>query len=137
MRRSKSMNINHRLLSAALVIFGVAFCLIYPLSIVWPSGWAWHEGPPAGNDYFMMIVGVYVTLGICMILAARDPAANASLIRFVVWSSLVHALVMGWEAIRRPVMQGHLYGDAPALLLVAIILGFLRTREEERPATVA
>ena len=122
------MSNNARLLSYALVVFGLAFCLIYPLSIVWPSGWAWHDGPAASNDYFMMIVGVYVTLGIFMILAARDPAANASLIRFVIWSSVVHAGVMAWESFRNPMMKGHLYGDVPALLLIAIVLGLLTSR---------
>jgi hypothetical protein len=34
------------LLKYALIVFGVIFCLIYPLSIVWPSGWAWHEARP-------------------------------------------------------------------------------------------
>jgi hypothetical protein len=116
---------NNRLLSTALIVFGLAFCLIYPLSMVWPSGWAWHEGAPASNDYFMMIVGIYATLGVFVILASRDPAANSSLIRFVIWSSIVHALVMIWEAMRNPMMQGHLYGDVPALLLIAIVLGYL------------
>ena len=111
------------LLTAALIVFGLAFCLIYPLSIVWPSGWAWHDGPPASNDYFMMIVGVYFTLGVFTILAAKDPAANVSLIRFVIWSSVVHAAVMAWEALRDPMMKGHLYGDVPALLLIALVLG--------------
>jgi hypothetical protein len=116
---------NTRLLSAALIVFGLAFCLIYPLAIVWPSGWAWHEGAPAANDYFMMIVGVYATLGVFMILASRDPASNRSLIWFVVWSSIVHAGVMAWEAMRNPEMGGHLTGDVPALLLIAIVLGLL------------
>ncbi len=119
------MSNNTRLLSAALIVFGLAFCLIYPLSMVWPSGWAWHDGPPAVSDYFMMIVGVYATLGVFMILASRDPAANTSLIWFVVWSSVVHAGVMAWEAMRNPAMGGHLMGDVPALLLVAIVLGLL------------
>jgi hypothetical protein len=117
-----------RLLSLALVVFGLAFCLIYPLSIVWPSGWAWHDGPPVTNDYFMMIVGVYATLGVFMILASRDPGSNRSLIWFVVWSSIVHAGVMAWEAIRNPSMGGHLMGDVPALLLAAIILALLLSR---------
>lgn len=112
-----------RLLSSALILFGVAFCLILPLSIVWPSGWSWHDGPPAVSDYFLMIVGVYATLGIFMIRAAKDPAANASLIWFVVWSSVVHAAVMAWEAMRNPMMGGHLTGDVPALLLIAVVLG--------------
>ena len=127
------MTNNARLLSAALIVFGLAFCLIYPLSIVWPSGWAWHDGPPASNDYFMMIVGVYFTLGIFMILAARDPAANASLIRFVIWSSVMHAGVMAWESFRNPMMKGHLYGDVPALLLIAVVLGLLTSRAAVTP----
>lgn len=119
---------NSKILSYSLIVFGLAFCLIYPLSMVWPSGWAWHEGTPASSDYFMMIVGVYVTLGVFMILASRDPGANISLIRFVIWSSIVHAGVMAWEAFRNPVMKGHLYGDVPALLLIAIVLGLLTSR---------
>jgi len=118
----------NKLISYALIVFGVAFCLIYPLSMVWPSGWAWHEGMPSSNDYFMMIIGVYATLGIFMIRAAKDPAANASLIWFVVWSSIVHALVMAWESLRNPAMGGHLVGDVPALILIAVVLGYLMKR---------
>jgi putative transposase len=29
--------------------------LLYPLAVVWPSGWAWHPGAPNRSDYFMMI----------------------------------------------------------------------------------
>jgi hypothetical protein len=119
---------DNKLLSAALVAFGAAFCLIYPLAMFWPSGWAWHEGSPASNDYFLMIVGVYATLGVFMILASRRPETNASLIWFVVWSSIVHALIMGWEAMRNPMMKGHLTGDVPILLVVAIVLGLLMSR---------
>lgn len=119
------MSSNHKLLSLALIVFGAIFCLIYPLAIIWPSGWAWHDGPPAASDYFMMIVGIYATLGVFLILAARDPSANTSLIWFTIWSSVVHALVMAWEAMRNPAMGGHLTGDVPALVLVAIVLGVL------------
>jgi len=98
------------------------------LSMVWPSGWSWHDGPPAASDYFLMIVGVYATLGVFMIRAAKDPAANASLIWFVVWSSVVHAAVMAWEAVRNPMMGGHLTGDVPVLLLVAAVLGWLMSK---------
>ena len=56
------MNRDHSLLSIALVVFGAAFCLLYPMLMIWPSGWAWHSGSPASSDYFMMIAGVYATL---------------------------------------------------------------------------
>jgi len=128
---------NTRLLSAALIAFGAAFCLLYAMLIIWPSGWAWHEGSPASSDYFMMIAGVYFTLGIFMFRAARDPLANVSLIWFVVASSAVHALVMAWEAVRNPMMRGHLVGDVPFLIVIAIVLGVLMSRATGSRARVA
>ena len=121
---------NNSLLSLSLRVFGAVFCLLYLLAIVWPSGWAWHEGSPATNDYYLMIVGVYFTLGVFLIRAAGDPLANASLIWFTVWSSLVHAGVMAYEAVRNPMHQGHLLGDVPALVLVAVVFTMLMKREK-------
>ena len=121
---------NSNLLSLALRIFGAVFCLLYLLAIVWPSGWAWHDGSPAANDYYLMIVGVYFTLGIFLIRAASDPLAHASLIWFTVWSSLVHAGVMAYESLRNPMHQGHLLGDVPALVLVAVVFTVLMKREK-------
>ena len=131
------MSDSNRLLSAALVVFGAIFCLVYPLAMVWPSGWAWHEGSPAANNYFMMIVGIYATLGVFLIRAARDPAANASLIWFTVWSSVVHAAIMAWQSLTQHGQQGHLLGDVPALLLVALVLGTLMSRARARSAVTA
>ena len=34
-------------LKIALIGFGIVFCCVYPLSIVWPSGWQWHGGEGA------------------------------------------------------------------------------------------
>ena len=132
------MSNNNPLLSVALIVFGAAYCLLYPMLIIWPSGWAWHEGSPASSDYFMMIAGVYAILGIFMIRAARDPAAHASLVWFVVWSSVVHALVMGWEAFRTPMMMGHLVGDVPFLLTASVVIGLLMRRAQTslKPAAV-
>jgi hypothetical protein len=127
---------SNKLLSAALVVFGVIFCLIIPLSMVWPSGWSWHEGGPAASPYFPMIVGVYATLGIFLIRAAKDPAANASLIWFTVWSSIIHAAIMAVESVKDAHQGGHLLGDVPALLLVAAVLGGLML-SARREATVA
>jgi len=101
------------------------FCLVYPLAMVWPSGWAWHEGPPASSQYFMMIVGIYATLGVFLIRAARDPAAHRSLIEFTIWSSLVHALIMTAQSFGAPGPMGHMLGDVPALLIVTLVLGVL------------
>src|SRR5262249_10539254 len=80
--RSGQMGSAYKLLQLALAVFGVLMLLLYPLSMVWPSGWLWHAGAPYESDYFMMIVGVYATLGIFLLNAARNPENNLSLIWF-------------------------------------------------------
>ena len=122
------------LLQVALVLFGATSLLLYPLAIVWPSGWAWHEGPPAASQYFMMIVGVYATLGVFIILAARDPAASRSLIWFAIWSSIVHSAIMAAQSLGSPMHGGHMLGDVPALLIGALALAGLMIA---RPPTAA
>ena len=118
---------SHKLLQFALAMFGAIFLLVYPLAIVWPSGWAWHAGAPYESQYFVMIVGVYATLGLFLINAARDPLANRSLIWFTIVSSVVHAAIMGVQSFGGDghMHMGHLLGDVPALLLVAIVLSIL------------
>ena len=118
----------YKLLQIALAVFGALCLLLYPLAVVWPSGWAWHAGAPYQSDYFMMIVGLYATLGVFLINAARNPKANLSLIWFAMWSSVVHAAIMAVQSFGGDHMEhqmGHLLGDVPALLLVAVILSAL------------
>jgi hypothetical protein len=112
-----------KFLRMALVAFGVIFCLVYPLGYFWPSGWVWHGGE--GSYYLQMIAGVYATLGVFLIIASRNPGANRSLISFTVWSSVVHAGIMAVQAMGDPNEKGHLVGDVPALLLVAVVLWYL------------
>ena len=120
-----------KLLRIALVIIGLfAIFGFYPLTIGWPSGWAWGHGH---SHYLLMIIGVYATLGVFLLIASRDPYANKSLIWFTVWSSLVHAVIMGVQGFTDAAERGHLVGDVPALILVAIILAVLMPRS----ATVA
>lgn len=107
--------------TGAIFIFG-----IYPLGIIWPSGWTWGHGH---SHYFMMIVGVYATLGVFLLLASRNPDAYGSIIWFTVWSSVVHAAIMGIQSFGDEAERGHLAGDVPALLLVALVLGVLAPRK--------
>jgi hypothetical protein len=119
----------YKLLQIALAVFGALCLLLYPLAVVWPSGWAWHSGAPHESNYFMMIVGLYATLGVFLLNAARNPRANLSLIWFAVWSSVVHAAIMAVQSFgggdHMGHQMGHLLGDVPALLLVAGILAVL------------
>ena len=110
----------------AMIATGLIFVFgIYPLTQLWPSGWSWGAGH---SHYIAMIIGVYATLGACLIAAAKDPLASRSLIWFTVWSSTVHAGVMAAEAVMDPAETGHFLGDVPALLLVAVALAVLTPR---------
>jgi hypothetical protein len=113
-------------LKIALWLVGLIFLVgIYPLTIVWPSGWSWHTGQ---SEYLQMILGVYATLGVFLILAARDPLAHRSLIWFTVWSSVVHGAIMGAQSLANPQHIGHLWGDVLALFVVAAALAVLASR---------
>jgi hypothetical protein len=72
-----------------------------------------------------MVMGVYATLGVFLIRAAKDPLANASLIWFTIWSSIVHGGIMLVQAIVDATERAILLGDVPALFLVAFVLWYL------------
>ena len=115
-------------LRIALLLVGVTFIVgLYTLIVVWPSGWSWHTGSSLPH-YLQMILGVYATLGIFLLIASRNPLAHLSLIWFTVWSSVAHAGVMAAQALANPEHRGHLVGDVPILLIVAVVLAFLTPR---------
>ena len=104
----------------ALIAVGLTFIFgIYTLGVVWPSGWVW-------------VIVVYATLGVFLIIASRNPYAHKSLIWFTVWSSVVHGAIMGVQSLHDTAERGHLVGDAPALILVAVILAVLMPRTAQQ-----
>ena len=64
-----------------------------------------------------------------LIWASRRPEAHFSLIWFAFWSSLVHGIIMGAQAIMDPAERGHLMGDVAALFIAVVLLGLLTPRE--------
>lgn len=110
-------------LKLALRIFAVVFVFgFYPLTVIWPSGWSWHVGQ---SEYLQMIVAIYATLGVFVWLSSRDPERHISIISFTIWSSIVHGGTMALQSITNAHHIGHLYGDVPALFIVAAVLGWL------------
>ena len=108
------------LLVGLLCIFG-----IYPLTVIWPSGWSWNPGQ---SEYLQMILGIYATLGVFLVIASRNPSARRRLIWFTVWSSIVHAGIMAVQSLANTEYMGHLWGDVLALFVVAIVLALLAPR---------
>ena len=115
-------------LRIVLIVVGLTFIFgIWPLSIIWPAGWKWHA---EGRSYYLeMILAIYATLGVFLILAARNPLKHRSIIWFAVWSSVVHGAVMAVQSFDGDHNMGHLWGDVAALFAVAIVLAWLTPRE--------
>ena len=114
-------------LKLALQVFGVIYVVgVYIMMTVWPAGWSWEPRQP---EYEQMIIGVYAVMGVCMLVAARDPSASRLFIWFVIWSSAVHAGIMLVQALLDSTESANLIGDIPALFLVAIVLALLMPKK--------
>jgi len=101
-----------RALKVVLGVVGLLFCAtVYPLI-------AFLRQAPA----LAMMLSLYVTLGIFLLLAVRDPAANRSLISFTAWSSFAHGVVMGWQVFRSFVAHGELIGVAALFAIGALLI---------------
>ena len=120
---------NLSILSNTLRIFGLAFVFIIPImKLDLFGGWAWS---PAQWEYELMIQGIYMTLGIMMIISAKNPVRNSMFIWFVVWSSVVHAVIMAYQAAIAVDEMGHFIGDIPVLIILALLLGYSLKKAEE------
>jgi len=111
------MNRN-RALQVVLVLVGLLFTAgIYPVigSLLDPA----HSD--AGDT---MMLSLYVTLGIFLLIAVRNPSAHRSLIAFAAWSNFAHAVSMSILGLEIPEQRvGFLAGSAVLVVLgVALIL---------------
>jgi len=117
-----------RAMKVVLVLVGLIFCaLAYPLIM-------FVKQAPA----LAMQFSVYVTLGIFLLFASRNPSANRSLIAFTAWSSFVHAILMAGQAFAGLIARGELIGSA-VLVVIGIALIVLAPAKQgvERPSSVA
>jgi hypothetical protein len=85
-----------------------------------------------------MMMSLYVTLGIFLSLAARNPSANRSLIVFTAWSSFAHAAVMSFQAFRNLISRGELIGSAVLVVIGVTLIALAPTKQPvERASAVA
>src|SRR5438309_9980615 len=115
-----------RTLKIVLVVVGLLFsATVYPLTMFLRS-------EPA----LAMMLSLYVTLGIFLLLAARNPSANRSLIAFTAWSSFAHAALMAVQAVQNLIPRGELLGVAALITIgVALIVLAPAKQSTERAST--
>jgi len=104
--------IGERALKIVLVLVGLVFsACIYPLVTSVRDGWQANK-----ESALPMMLSLYVTLGIFLLVAARNPSENRSVIAFAAWSSFAHGAVMA-------VMSVHLPNERRELLIGAAVFG--------------
>ena len=113
-----------RALKVVLIVVGLLFlALAYPMVI-------FVRQEPA----LAMMMSLYVTLAIFLLLAARNPSANGSLIAFTAWSSFAHAALMAVQAFLNLIARGELIGSAVLVVIgVALIALAPGKQTVERP----
>src|ERR1700745_1899075 len=91
-----------RALKIVLVLVGVLrLAGVYPPTMGQQSHQS-HSGTEP------MMLSVYVTFGIFLLLAARNPLANRSLVSFTAWSSFAHAAAVFIQAFQIASERGEL-----------------------------
>jgi hypothetical protein len=111
-----------RVLKVVLVLVGLLFnAMVYPLVL-------FVKQEPA----LAMMLSVYFTLGIFLLLAARDPSANRSLIAFTAWSSFAHAVLMAGQAFANLIARGELIGSAVLVVIGVTLLALAPAKSVER-----
>ena len=106
-------------LKIVLAVVGILFLALgYPLAI-------FMRQDPALSMQFSL----YVTLGVFLLLAIRNPSANRSLIAFTAWSSLAHAALMGTQAMRNMVARGELIGVAVLVVIGAALIALAPAKQ--------
>jgi hypothetical protein len=112
------------ILKIVLALVGILFlALVYPMTM-------FVRQEPA----LSMMLSLYVTLGIFLLLAIRNPWANRSLIAFTAWSSFAHAALMGFQAWRNMIMHGELIGVAVLVVIGIALIALAPTQSASRPA---
>jgi ABC-type Fe3+-siderophore transport system permease subunit len=85
-----------------------------------------------------MMMSLYFVLGIFLLIAVRNPAANRSLIAFTAWSSFAHAAVMTTLGHQHASERTGFVGGSAALVVIGIMLIGLTPRSAgERASAVA
>jgi uncharacterized membrane protein HdeD (DUF308 family) len=101
-----------RALKVVLVLVGLLFSAgVYPVTES-----LWHASRSMYTEDMML--SLYVTLGIFLLIAVRNPSANRSLIAFTAWSSFAHAAVMAVMAFQKADERGE-------LLIAVAVLGIV------------
>jgi hypothetical protein len=111
-----------RIFSIVMVVFGVSFFGFPVIVELLPAQFRWSN-PAVNIADERMILAMYIALGICFIMGAKDPVRHAIIIDYTIISSILHGGVMFYYALALDGEMAHMWGDVPLLFVLAI--GFM------------
>src|SRR5215475_9897940 len=120
-----------RALKVVLVLVGLLFTAgIYPVTMD-----LWHRDASDPGD--TMMLSLYITLGIFLLIAVRNPSSHRSLIAFSAWSSFAHAAVMGTLGLEMPENRnGFLIGSGLLVVIGVALVALLPAKQTSERASV-
>ena len=123
-----------RALKVVLVLVGLFFLagFYFLTTSLWHAKWHAEQ-----SETEPMFLSVYITLGIFVLLAARNPSANRSLIAFTAWSSLAHAAVMVIMAFQTPSGRGDFLSAVALFGVIGVLLIVLAPAKQSERASAA
>ena len=107
--------IRERALKVVLVLVGLLF-----LAGIYPVVTSLRQ--PGAADGDTMMLSLYVTLGVFLLLAVRNPSAHRTLIAFTAWSSFAHGAVMAALAYQNTSERRELLIAVAVLALIGVSL---------------
>ena len=106
-------------LKIVLAVVGLLFVALgYPMVV-------FMRQAPALSMQFSL----YVTLGVFLLLAIRNPSSSRSVIAFTAWSSFAHAALMGTQACRNMVARGELIGVGVLVIIGAVLIALAPSKQ--------
>ena len=119
--------LRERALKIVLVVVGLLFVAgLYPLILM-------AKQDPA----LAMMMSLYVTLGIFLLIASRNPSAHRSLIAFAAWSSVAHAGTMSLQALLNMISRRELIGSAVFITIGVTLIALAPAKESVERASAA
>ena len=128
-----------RALQVVLVLVGLLYCFWGYLLFdnLWQDKWLRGH-----SDVMPMFLSLNTALGVCLLLAVKQPAKHRLMIAYGAWSSLAHAFTMTIMS-AQAVAHGMHRQDSPQDIVMFVVIGGTllalssRQNKHRRPAPIS
>ena len=121
-----------RRFSIVMIVLGFSFIFVIPFSTeILPAQFRWSN-PEVNLADERMIIAMYIALGVCFLMGAKNPVGTSIIIDYTIISSILHGGVMLYYALKLKGEMPHMWGDVPLLFGIAVGLAIFHPRRLAR-----